>query len=165
MTRVDTTQDVVATAFLAHLTTALGLDETHCYETDEPDKVTIPRSGDYWATVYVGPGTFDVPFQVGGGANQCMETIPVTVTAYSRIRLDPSGRAQRQLHEVARGLYPLKRKLLKAMVGIDLTDEDDSTFLRQCIYALRSSLPEVNDKEGWGRISVEFGVAWDWDLS
>ena len=165
MTRVDTTQDVVTDRLIVRLRDQLSLKETHCYETDEPEKVTIPPGGDYWVTVFVGPGSFDVPMQIGGGANQCVEMMPVTISAYSRIRLDPTERANRQLHEAARGLYPLKKKLLKALVGHDLLDEDGNTFLRQLIYALRSSLPEVDNQAGWGRISVEFGLEWDWDLS
>ena len=164
MARIDVTQDIVLTRVIERLRDQLELDARHCFETDDPDAVQTPRSGDYWVTVYIGPGQFDVPNQIGGGAEQLTETIPVIVTAYSRVRLDPVDEGEKTFHSATRGLYVLKAKLLKALVGHDLTDSDGNTFLRQLLYATRAAVPIVDKAEGRGKIAVEFGVEWDWDL-
>lgn len=165
MDRIDVTQDVVLARVVARLRESLGLDERHCFETDNPDKIEVPRSGGYYVTVYIGPGQFDVANQIGGGAAQCTEAIQVVVTGYSRVRLDPVDEGMKQFHAASRGLYVLKAKILKALVGQDLADEDGNTFLRQLVYATRAAVPVIDKDKGQGKIAVEFGVEWDWDLT
>lgn len=166
MSRVDTNQSSVITSVVAQLRSALSLTERQCYETDAIDpSPAIPPGGDYFVTVSGGPGAFDVPAQIGGGANQLTEQFQAIVTAYSSVKLDSRDSSEQQLHEANRGLYALKAKLLKAMVGADLTDSDGNTFLRQLVYALRASRPMIDREQNIGRISVEFGIEYDWDLS
>lgn len=164
MTWTDVTQSDAMDAVVRQLRSSLGLPESHCYETDNPDECQIPPSGDMWVTVWCGGGNFDQALQRGGGQYQCCEMIQVVVNVYTRIALDPTGRSARQLHDAARGLFAHKRAVLKAMVGARLTTEDGNEFLRQLVYAIRSSAPESNDTEHWARVGIEFGVEWDWDL-
>ena len=91
----------------------------------------------------------------------------MAVSAYIRIRLDSTDHDYRLMLNDARGLIVLKRKLLQALVGHDLTI-GGNTFLRWVCHARRSAGPDVVQlgREGvhCGRIRVDFGVPFDWEL-
>ena len=73
------------------------------------------------------------------------------------------------LMDATRGLLPIKKAILSAMCGQDLEDADGNTFLRQLIYAQGCSAPDIVQLPGseatYGRLSIMFGVSWDWDLT
>jgi len=166
MTRIDTTQDVVLTRIVARLRDQLDLPDHRCFETLEPmTDPLVPKGGDYLITVSPGDSRFDVDMQDAAGANQLMEMGSVTVTAYAKIALDPGDRATKIIHEVNRGMAPIKLRILKALVGHDLEDEDGNYLLRQLIYAMQAWRPQYNLDTKIARIAVGFGVDFDWDLS
>lgn len=148
-----------------HLRSALKLADSQCVEAIEPDAPPhIARGGDFFITVSPGDGMFiDGEQQIGN----ITEEWSVAVTAYSRIRLDPSDTDEKLLRDTARGLLEAKRLILKALVGQDLTDADDSTdtFLRQLLHAERCGRPRYDDKQNIGWLSIDFGVHYDWELT
>lgn len=169
MARVDVTQDVVLDRFVERLRSALKLNEQQCYETlnaEEPP--AVPIGGDYFLTVAPGEGDFIDGEQAVGNVT---ENWAVTVTIYSRVRLDQTDHDKQTLSLAGRGLLHVKKDILKALVGHDLSEEDDDTFLRQTLYAIRTTRPELVSKDGATRgmalavMRIDFGVSFDWDLT
>lgn len=167
MARIDVDQTTVLEALISRLKDRLQLSDSHCYETVNPlDPGPAPPGGDFFVTVSTGDGSFDEDMQIGGGEDQLREECEVTVTGYSRIKLDRTGHDKKLLHDEIRGLLKaIKGKILKALVGQDLQDDDDNYFLRDHIRARRSSQPDHDREKGIGWISLTFVVSWDWDLS
>ena len=166
MARVDLTQDLVLERIVAHLRGELKLNDRTCYETFDPLSPRIPKGGDFFVTAAPGDGVFVEGEQA---VDNVTEQWDVIVTAYSRIRLDSADHDQRLLHNPRRGLFELKRKILKALVGQDPTYKTDE-FLRNLLYAKRSPRPQAVEiagakNSGLALISVVFGVDWDWDLT
>jgi len=163
--RIDTTQSLVLQRVVARLREALDLPEGRCYETLEPlADPEIPKGGDFFVTVSPGEGQFDEGMQDGGGRAQLMERSSVTVTAYTKIRLDRSDHATHLLQKIHRGVLPLKHKLLAVLAGEDLTDEAGNRLLRHPLYALQAWRPRYNRESGIAMIAVAFGTDFDWDL-
>jgi hypothetical protein len=168
MARVDVDQTTVMAALIARLKDRLQLAESHCYETINPPHAppVAPPGGDFFVTVLVGDGAFDEGMQDAGGEEQLKEECEVTVTGYSRIRLDRVGHDTLLLHDDLRGLLKaIKFKILKALVGVDLQNEDDEYFLRDMIRVRRASQADHDKDKGIGWISIVFVVSWDWDLA
>lgn len=166
MTRIDTTQDTILTQIVARLRDVLDLPAHRCYETLEPlTDPPVPKGGEYFLTVSPGDGHFDEGMQAGGGAAQLMERSSVSVTAYAKIALDPGDQATEILHEVSRGMLPIKKGILRALVGHDLQDEDDNYLLRSQLYALQSWRPRYLPDAKIAMIAVGFGTDFDWDLT
>lgn len=169
MSRVDVEQADVFEAVTLHLRRALGLNDRQCYETLDPYSPKIPKGGDYFVTVAPGEGQYDVEHQIGGGEDQLTENSVVTVTAYTRIKLDSTDHDEKLLRDARRGVFVLKRKILKALVGSDPTIGGNE-FLRQLIYARHAHAPQILEASTDNRlrlacISIDFGVDFDWDLS
>lgn len=154
-------------AITSHLRAALDLNERNCYETFDPMSPAIPKGGDYFVTIAPGDGAFAQGEQ---DANNLTEEWIVLVTAYSRVKLDSPDHDERMLHEPRRGLFELKRKILKALVGED-PEYKGNTFLRNLLYVTRAPRPQVlqipggSSNSGLAVISLEFGIDWDWDIT
>lgn len=169
MGRADVTQDVVLQRITSILRNALGLNESTCYETLEPPGYTAIPAASFWITIRPGHGHFHENEQ---SPVQCIETWNVQVTLYAKVALDRAGHDRETLLEAARGLYPNKLKVLKALVGIDPTTDgttDGDTFVRQLVYCTGCSMPQVASIEntpnrGIGYMTLDFDFSWDWDL-
>jgi len=160
--RIDVTQETVLEAVVDQLRTQLGLNRRTCWETLEPLAPKIPKSGEFFVTVSPGPGQFvEGEQQVGNITEQWT----ITVTAYSRIKLDSTDHDEKLLRDARRGLLQAKRKILQSLVGQDIQDPDRDVFLRQLLYAISCSRPEHDSSKHIAWISLEFGVDFDWDLT
>jgi hypothetical protein len=165
MAREDITQEEVLGQVVEHLRAALHLGPTQCVEAIEPSAPPgIARGGEFWVTVSPNEGQFPEGEQAPGNIT---EEWGVTVTAYSRIRLDPTDTDEKLLRDAARGLLEAKRRILAAMVGQDLQSDrtPPTAFLRNLVYASYCSRPQYDDAKNVGWISVDFGIHFDWDLS
>ena len=165
---IDTDQHAVLTAVVKLLQTQLALDDRHCFETLTPlQTFGNPQSGDFWVTVSPDGGSFSEgeQFQAGGGAAQCVEFAEITVLAFTRIRLDGTDRDTKLLHDLRRGLFGLKKKLLAALVGQQLVDATGNQLLRSLIAAKRPIKPDYDKDQAIGWIGVVFSADFDWDLS
>jgi hypothetical protein len=100
----------------------------------------------------------------GGGEHQATEQASVVVTAYTRIELDRGDHTAALFHDDLRGLMRLKRKILRCLTNHALLDEDDYAILRNPLYPIHAYRPAKDERNGLARISVEFGVDFDWDL-
>jgi hypothetical protein len=165
MPRVDTTFDIVLTAIAERLRTQLGINARQGYESVNPESPVFPPGGNTCIIVTPGDGTFDAEMQIGGGAAQLSHRASVMVTYYTNQKLDSTHHSEKTLHDSKRGLMRWMRKILRVLVGHDLVDPDGNTFLRQTLYATHSYRPYVDANTGMARISLEFGVDFDWDLT
>ena len=120
----------------------------------------IPPGGDYFVTVAVSHSTFAESEQVAGNIT---EEATVTVTGYSRIKLDPVSDTN-LLQDASRGLFFIKKKILKALVGQDLLDPNGCTFLRELVLARSSGQPNYDPDKGIGWVSIDFAISWDWKI-
>jgi len=162
MPRIDVTQDAVLTAVVTRLRDFLGLSPRQCFEVLVPENpAPLPPSGDYF--VGVAPGSSQFPEGEQIPAN-CTEEWEIVVTVYVRMRLDDANRDTHLLHDPRRGFFALKRKILQALVGKDLTDAEGNTFLRQWTYARAAARPAFDREKSIGWWSLYFGISWDWDL-
>ena len=168
MTRANETQITVFNSILRQLRTELGLNERQCFPVSEYQ--AVPKQfpgGDFFVTVAMPGGPFMNPEeQVPANLTEDAETI---VSAYSRVRLDSTASDQYMLFEDARGLLQIKAKILLALVGQDLMDDEGNTFLRQTAYAKQTEGPMLSDQSTknlpLGVVRVSFGVPFDWDLT
>ena len=165
--RVDVEQSVVYSAVVARLRTALGLTDRQCYEVTDPNAAPIlPTGGDCILTVSPGSGGFVDEEQVIGNTTEFTEVI---VSGYTRIRTDSTNSDKFLLLDEQRGLFAIKKKILKALVGQDLEDTEGNKFLRQVCFATRADVPQMVERNDtgniYGCIRVTFGVMFDWDLT
>lgn len=166
MARVDITQDVVVERIAARLRSVLGLGERSVIEVAEAEDVPpLPPGGDWFVTLAGGDGQFETEEQAAGNVTEWQD---VTVTIYSRVKLDSTNHDKALTRDERRGLYVLKTKVLASLVGWDATDTDGTTFLRQLIHARSATRPQVlqNPSSGvfLGRLAITFGCPFDWDL-
>lgn len=169
MTRIDIKQDVVLERVVARLRDQLEMSDRQCYETlDALSPPFVPKGGQWCVAVSAGASTFETGEQAPVNFT---EEWSITATLYTRIALDPADHAEKWLRAAGRGMLVIKRNLLAALVGHDLTDEDGNTFLRTPLYATRAHAPVVVERSGegdrtlLGLQSVDFGVDFDWDLT
>jgi len=163
MSRVDVTEIEVVTAILARLRSQLKLSENQCWFTTDPSIIPdLPPGGEYFATVAIGDGQFPDGEQIAGNIT---EDTSIGVTIYSRMRLDRTDKDIALLAKKDNGLFALKKKVLAALVGHDLTNEDDDTFLRQLLHALDCTRPVYDKTKAVGYLTIAFGVSFDWELT
>jgi hypothetical protein len=167
--RKDIPQWSVHQAILRQLRTALDLAPAQCYPVIRAEDVPVlPAGGDYFLTVAWEPGIFPQDEEQWTGA--CEEQAAIIITIYTRIHLDPPNSDDHLLWDATKGLAVLKRKVLKAMIGQDLTDTDGAPFLRQLIHARSSGRfdsVKVGSGDGvaLGMVQLTFGVSFDHDLT
>jgi len=164
---VPTNQDDVLNAVVALLVANLAISERYVYQTLAPLKsIGNPPSGDYWVTVSPGDGDFaDGQWQAGGGANTLMELATTIVCGYTRIKLDSTDRDDKLLHELKRGVLPVKKKLLKALVGQQLTDTTGNNLLISLIQARHAETPNYDNDKQTGWITLHFATPFQWDMT
>jgi len=169
MARIDVTQATVLQRIVERLRSQLSLPEQRCYETLDADSpLVVPPGGEFFLTISPGQGRFVEGEQAIGNVT---EEWTVIVAAFIRIHLDEAGRDLEVLLQTGRGMFPIKRRILAALVGHDLTDDNGETFLRNLLYVIAVAAPRVI--EG-GRTSgplslyqmtLEIGVDFDWELT
>ena len=169
MARVDITQDIVLERIVERLRSELDLSEQRCYETLDPDSPpVVPPGGEYFLTVSPGQGRFVEGEQV---AENLTEEWSVVVATFIRIHLDQPGRDTEVLRRAGRGAFAVKKLLLAALAGHDLTDTNGQTFLRNLLYATTTEAPHVIEGQRESgpltlcQMKIEFGVDFDWSVA
>lgn len=102
--------------------------------------------------------------QVGGGAAATEEMSAVQVHIFSNMRLDQTGQMPAVLFDENEGLLELKRRVLRAIVGADLTGDNVNPLLSQLVPVRRAAKPRKNPQGIWF-LTVEFGLSFFWDLT
>lgn len=158
-------QATILDALVSLLQTKLLLDDRHVYQTTAPPGSSSgnPQSGDFWVTVMPGGSSFaDGQFQDGGGAAQVTDFAEAIVTGYTRIRLDNTDRDNLLLGDLNRGLFPVKQKILGALVGQQLFDDENNPLLRSLLAATRAEAPAYDKDQATGWVSIAFRTDFDW---
>lgn len=164
--RSDVTQSAALLAIVDYLGSALGLNERQCYPVArEEDLPSLPPGGDFFLTVALGDSRFVEGEQTPGNIS---EESSVTISIYTRIRLDSTGHDRYMLLDDARGLLAIRNRVLAVLVGQDLTDSLGRPFLRQLLFAQSASRPELLEAPNKGGLlgvqRLTFGMHFDVDL-
>lgn len=191
--RIDIDQADVLLAVTSRLRVELELNERNCYlvlSAADPPAHWIGNEDNWQVLVSGSAGTFDQGLFEGGGRRQVMEAWTFAVGIYTRIDLDESSHWKEAMLKANRGIYRLKKSVLHALAGVDLTideaDEESSTeesstdeetsdefFLRELIRPIHASQPvymqPVNvDGEIGGpgivQMIIGFSLPFDWNL-
>lgn len=168
MARADIQQSDVLQQFTKRLRDSLELPPRRCYEVLEPlAPPLVSTGGDYFVTIAPGAGQFVTDEQVGPNFT---EEWSVTVTIYTHCVLDSVEQEHSLFVDATRGLFVLKKKVLGALVGVDLAAPDaaggdsDDVFLRQLVHAISCDRPQYDGQRKLSWMSITFGVSFDWEL-
>jgi hypothetical protein len=130
-------------------------------EDGQPEQ-TISTGG---LTICLTDAEMPEELQTGGAAATCFEYSGVEITIFADNRLDQVGQEPAAVFDADNGLLELKRRLLKALVGVDLTGGDPPVpLLSELIPVRRSRKPRKNPSGIW-YLTVEFGTLFLWDLT
>ncbi len=164
MARVDISQVDAIDAFTRHLRDSLELNDRTCYQTIEPmAPPNMPVGAPWWVSVSPGDSSFDEALQAGGGQMQLSESMGITVTGYTRIRLDSTDHDEKLFGNAVRGLFVTKQKILQAVAQVDISAEVGE-FLRSYVIATGADRPGYDADKSTGWQSINFRLEWDWDL-
>src|SRR6185437_6609409 len=108
---------------------------------------------------------YPAEFEGSQSPEQLYEVMFVTVTVYSRLKTDRAGTEEHLLRDSRRGLLQIKKRVLRALVGKDLEDEEGNHFLREFVCVRRAGRPEYDNKKGIGWLQLTFLLGFDWDLT
>ena len=163
---LPTDQDAVLAAVVRTLVANLSISDRYVWETVIPlEEFGNLPSGDFWVTVSGGAGFFPEEFQAGGGAHNLIEFAETLVTGDTRIKLDSTDRDDKLLHDLKRGMYPLKKNLLKALVGQQLYDDAGNALLVKLIQARGAENPNHDRRANIGWVILKFSTPFQWNLS
>lgn len=147
----------------------LTLPEQRCYETLDADSpLVVPPSGEFFLTVSPGAGRFIEGEQAIGNVTE--EWI-VVVAAFVRIHLDQPGHDLEVLLREGRGMLSVKKSILAALVGHDLLNDDNDSFLRNLLFVASASAPRVLERNRESgplslyQMTMDVGVDFDWELT
>lgn len=165
MAVVPTTQKTVLEAVVARLKAEVSElnGESLCYVSDYIDPPENVQT-DLFAQVSPSDGQFDVDIQEGAGENDVREYAGVIVTVFSRVKLDRNGKTESLLVDATRGMLPLKRKIIRALAGRQLSS-GGSDLLVNHVFAQRASAPRYDRDLRLGVMSIFFSTDFEWDLS
>lgn len=163
--RVDTDQADILDAVVARLINQIDrLNDKTCFPTMDDKEPPYKPADEVFVAVCPTGGTFPEEFTDGGGAHQCTEYSGVIVTIWSRIHTDRAGRDREALANFTRGLFRLKKLILKALCSHDLTFNGD-WILRNMIAPKISGPPDRVGEEGLSKIPINFSTDFDWNLT
>jgi len=163
MARIDVDQDTVLTRLVAHLQSTLSLNARQCFPVVDPDQPPeLPVGGTFFVGVGVAEGQLFPDEQISGNIS---EDSDVEVTGYSRIHLDSADHDEKLYQETNRGTLILKKKLIKAVAGVDLTTAGGDNFLRQPMYVKRASRTQYDGDQMIAWITITIGVDFDCDIT
>lgn len=163
MPRIDSNLTAVLDAVIKRLREQLSLSDSTCFLCLSDD-VTPKTTSDVFLTVSPDGGEFDQGHFDGGGDEQLTVEGGVRVTIHSTLKLDRTGHDSELLSNASRGVLSVMHEVLRALTGHDLViDTDGNTTLRRLIAPRGFERPERSG-ERLGRISLYFGLSFDWEL-
>lgn len=165
-TYADSEQSAVLDALAKLLIDSIPVLSTkNCFISILEDPPQMP-SDDVFVTVAPTAGDFPEEFQDGGGPNQCTEYTGAIISIFSRFQANRPGQERDALSDFARGILKMKRLVLKAVVGKNLTSAaDGNQVLRELIKAKKSSFPAYVNNEQLVKVGIEVSTPFDWNLT
>lgn len=169
LTPIPTTQEVVLQAIVDRLIDQVTVGSTlltpsTCFVSIDPEPA-VAVSAEVFLTVSPEEGTFDPSFE-GGGDNIVLEQAFAVVTIFSRIAMDRTDHAKQFLGDAKRGVFTLKRKVLKALLGNhhQLVDPSGDRLLCNQMQPVSSPRP-LSDRRKVGDVQIVFTTDFLWNLS
>lgn len=142
-----------------------ALSTKSCFLTVLPVPPHLP-SDNLMVTVSPNGGTFPEEFTAGGGEFQCTEDTSAIITILSRFQANRPGHEQALLSDQARGMLRMKKLILKAVTGKNLTSTVDANLvLRNLMAPRQSSTPEYVGDEQLAQIGITVSLMYDWALT
>ncbi len=158
----------VARFVLKTLREKLELEGNRCYlvereESERPDR-DIMGSGDFVLQVCL--GDMEAAQDEQGYDPETEEGVMVvrqkfTVSIFTVIQLDPSVRAEQMLLEIARGMLPYRKKVIRALAG---TTNESNDFASRVLFE-RATKPGYDEQDGVSFQVLTFDLDYDLDLS
>ena len=162
LSRTPVSQADALQALVAKLRSDLGLSEPRCYFSLSPFvPPKIPRAGDYVIAVSPGASTFPEEEQ---HTAFCIEHQFVSTTIYTRVELDPVDKAEQLLLEATRGLYQVKRLVMKSLVGADLLHQGQP-FLAQLLRLESAQEPNYDQQKRVAWLELVWRMTFHHDLT
>ncbi len=169
LTPIPTTQEVVLQAIVDRLISqvtvgATPLTPSTCFVSIDPEP-SVNVSAEVFLTVSPESGTFDPTFD-GGADNIVMELAFAVVTIFTKIQMDRNEHAKHFLGDAKRGVFTLKRKVLKALLANhhQLSDPSGNRLLTNQMAPVSSPRP-LADGRKVGDVQLVFTTDFLWDLS
>lgn len=135
-----------------------------CFIVVDPSEFTPSQRQTLCATISPHSGDFEQGIFTGAGIDGVVEQSGFTVTVWSQMRLDRHDEKTESMLDAARGLFPLKRKILKALAGWMPVDDAGASLLVEYIAPISAGFPQVAP-DGYCTMSLAFSLAWNWDLT
>lgn len=164
-TAISTDQATVLQAVVTRI--AATVDQfslTNCVITEETEPEEA-YEGSLICCVSPMAGTFPEDWAIGGGAEQCHEQSGVILSVWSRIHLDRKNRTKAALLKEHRGLLPIKKAILKALCGHDLTDDNGNALLTSIMAPINSKHQRRSGDGNLIGFSLSFSTDFLWDLT
>lgn len=170
-TSKPTTHEEIVDALLARIRSEVknGADpiftDANLWLSDDP-RYEIPSSARHHVYAVVCPTDGQTNHDEFGasGSNVCVEYTAFTVVIHSALRLAQKGKPGIVLTHPTGGLWPIKRKLLKALHGQHLLDGDDQSLLTQQMQYVHGERPFIQG-QAVGDLALTFSAPFLWDLS
>lgn len=166
---IPTDQWTVLEAFRDRLIEQLALSESTCIVSEEHDPPAKGAQHNLMLLISPGGGRYGEE-QDGGGGNTLIERSDVTITVYSRMRLDRTGHLASATTNADRGLLVWKKKILRAILkdgdtaGWMPTNADGDYILTDFPQAVDSS-KAYKVQDGCWALDVVVSADFLWDLS
>lgn len=136
-----------------------------CFLVADPDQFTPSERQNLCLTVAPHAGEYDQGVFDGGGDDGVLERSGFTVTVWSTIKMDRPDEQTQAMRDAKRGLFPLKKKILKALSGYMPADTSSGApLLTDYIAPVSAGFPQVARK-GCITMSISFSLNWAWDLT
>ena len=169
MARMKTDQSTILDRVVARLIDQVAaLNAKTCVVTAQPpDEPPAQLRENLFCSVSPADGRFDQELLEGGGQNTLVEHSGVVVVLWSAMKLDRTGVNISLLTDAARGLFDLKRRVLKALTNHDLANGNGDQILQEPMRPILSEAPRATEQHqsGVGDLAITFLVDFEWDLS
>lgn len=164
MARVSTTPTKALAAVVAQIIANSSFTADTCVYLLNPNTAPPPPNpGETFCCISPTSGNFDEGLFIGGGAGQVTVFWGITAKIYALLQTDEVGRSKNFLTDSTDGILAGLQKVMKALVGQDLTDSGGNQFLRELImpadFVFDHSDPRL------GSVEASFKLSFDWDLS
>ena len=160
MARVDIKPAAIVEAIRLRLINAGAVaHQANCFIA-QPDQAFQAPPGDTWLTLWIDGGQFD-PEQADGGVATVKAS--VTVVAWSKVLLDPTGKDAKTLTDATRGLLVVADKVFQALWLHDLQSGADE-ILSEPMRPVTLGSP-VRPPDEPGSVSLTWEVIFNWEVS
>lgn len=165
MARISTKPEIVIQRLRARLISQIsGANESTLTICSDPDMLPEQPVGEFHFVISPSPRfQFDQGLFDGGEQNQCETTWIIAVTVHTiHPSLDQPFSDEMFFYHPDSGVMPVFTRVLNALAGHDLKDEQGNEILAQPLFPYDGDLSKQSARRG----SMQLGLAatFDWDL-